>query len=92
MKNVGILESREIARVAYLGQITNIGTGCVQKLLKELSQECRDIGVRDCVREKGCCLRVARNRTGSIFRPNNEYWKWSRAKIIKGALLGGLGY
>ena len=25
-------ESREIARVAYLGQITNIGSGCAQKL------------------------------------------------------------
>ena len=26
-KNVAISESREIARVAYLGQITNIGSG-----------------------------------------------------------------
>ena len=26
---------------------------------------------------------------GSLFRPNNEYWKRSRTKIIKGALLGG---
>ena len=28
---------------------------------------------------------------GSIFRPNNEYWMRSRSKIIKGALLGGVG-
>ena len=27
----------------------------------------------------------------SIFRPNNEYWKRSRTKIIKGALPGGDG-
>ena len=27
-----VTESREIARIAYLGQITNIGSGRVQKL------------------------------------------------------------
>ena len=27
-----------------------------------------------------------RNPTGSIFRPNNEYWKRARTKIIKVAL------
>ena len=27
-----------------------------------------------------------RNRTGSIFRPNNESWKQSRTKIMKVAL------
>ena len=34
-------------------------------------------------RECGCRLGIARNRTGSIFRPNNKYSKRSRAKIIK---------
>ena len=38
--------------------------------------------------ECGCRLGIARNRTGSIFRPNNKYWKQSRAKIIKGVLPG----
>ena len=51
-----------------------------------------DISVRDWSREKGCHLRIARNHTGSIFRANNEYWKWSCTKIIKGALQGGPGY
>ena len=31
------------------------------------------------------------NRMDSIFRPNNEYWKRSRAKSWKGALSGGVG-
>ena len=76
---VAVSESREIALVAYLGQITSIGSGRAVKLKKELSREGRDI----CVREKGCRLRIVRNRTGSIFRLNNENWKRSRTKIIK---------
>ena len=31
-KKVAASKSHEIAQVAYLGQITNIGSGCVQKL------------------------------------------------------------
>ena len=91
-KMVAVSESRGIALVAYLGQITNIGSGRVQKLLKESSRECRDISVRDWARENGGRLEILRNRMGSIFRPYNEYWKRSRAKSIKGALLGGPGY
>ena len=41
--------------------------------------------------EKGCPLRIAQNRTGGIFRPNNEYRKRSHAKFIKGELPGGDG-
>ena len=48
--------------------------------------------MRDCARYKGCHLRIARNHTGSIFMPNNDYWKRSREKILKSALLGGQGY
>ena len=40
-------------------------------------------------RENSCSLRIVRNRTGSIIRPNNEYWKRSHANILKGALPGG---
>ena len=36
---VALLEPREIARVAYLGQITIIGSGRVRKLKKERSWE-----------------------------------------------------
>ena len=52
----------------------------------------QDISVRDKLLEKGCSLRVARNRMDSIFRPNKEYKKQSRVKTIKEALLGGPGY
>ena len=44
--------------------------------------------MRDTLLEKGCRLRIARILLGSIFRPNKEYRKRSRAKIIKGALSG----
>ena len=91
-KKVAVLESREIAQVAYLGQITNIESGRAQKLSKECSREGREISVRDWAREKGCRLRIVRNRVCSIFRGNNEYSKRSRVKIIKGALPGGPGY
>ena len=47
--------------------------------------------MRDWAREKGCRLIIARNRTGSIFRPNNKYWKRSRTKIVNGTLPGGDG-
>ena len=91
-ESVAVSELCEIARVAYLGQITNIGSGRAWKLLKERCREGRDISVHDWAHEKGCRLRIARNQTGSIFRPNNEYWKPLRVKIIKGALPGGLRY
>ena len=35
---------------------------------------------------------LRQNCKGSIFRPNNEYKKRSRAKVIKIALPGGPGY
>ena len=89
---LGLSELREIARVAYFGQITIIGSGRERKLLKVRSHGGRDINVHDCAGEKDCSLRIARNRMGSIFRPNNEYLMRSHAKIIKRALLGGPGY
>ena len=52
MKKVAVSKSREIARVAYLRQITMIGSGCARKLEKERSGEGQDISVR----EKGCPL------------------------------------
>ena len=64
----------------------------MRKFQKERYQEDRDISVRDELLEKDCRLRIVENRTGSIFMPNNNYWKWLRAKIIKGALPGWLGY
>ena len=73
-KKVAVSESHEITRLAYLGEITNIGGGRARKLLKECSWEGRDISLRDWARERGDPLGLARNRTGSIFRPNNEYW------------------
>ena len=91
-KKVAVSKSREIAWVAYLGQITNIRNGRTWKLLKERSRDDRETNMRDCACEKGCRLKIAGNRTGSIFRPNNGYWKRSRAKIIIGALFRGLGY
>ena len=87
-KKVAASESREIALVAYFGQITIIRSGRTQKLKQERSQEGRDISVRG----KGCHLRIAQNRTCTIFRPNNEYWKQSRAKIINGVIPGGSRY
>ena len=92
MKKVAVSESHEMARVAYFGQITNIGRGRAQKLLKECSREVRDISVCGCAREKGWYLRITRNRIDSKFRPNNDYRMQSRAKIIKGAVPGGLGH
>ena len=82
-KKVAIYDSQEITKVAYLCQITNIGSDRPRKLLNEGSQEGRDIRVRNLASEKDCRLRIARNCTGSIFRPSNEYWKQSHAKIIK---------
>ena len=88
-KKVAISKLLEIAWVAYLGRITNIGSGHAQKLLMERSGESRDISVRDKLLEKVCRTRIVQNRMGSIFKPNNEYLKRSHAKIIKGALPGG---
>ena len=92
VKKVAVSKSREIARVAYLGQITNIGSCCARKFEKERSQEEQDISVGDKLLEIDCRLRIARNRSGRIFRSNNEYWKQSRSKVINGALQGGPGY
>ena len=72
VKRVAILESREIARVAYYGQIMNIERDHTEKLIKEISWEGRDISVREWVHENGSHLRIARNRMSSIFWPNNE--------------------
>ena len=66
VKKVAVSESREIARVAYLGQITNVGNGRARKLLKERSREGRDISVREWAREKVSRLGIARNRTGGV--------------------------
>ena len=51
-KKVAVAESCEIARVAYLGQIINIGSGRAQKLPKGRSREDRDISMRDWACEK----------------------------------------
>ena len=91
-KKVAVPDLRKIALVAFLGEIMKIGSGRALKLLKEHSREGRDIRVGDRAREKDCRLRIARNCMGIIFRPNNEYRKWSPAKIIKGALSIGSGY
>ena len=56
-KKVAVSLSHEIEQVAYLGQITNIGSSRVRKLLKKRSRESWDISVRDWAREKGFRLR-----------------------------------
>ena len=38
-KKVAVSKSREIARVAYSGRITNIGSSCARKLYTELYRE-----------------------------------------------------
>ena len=86
-KKVSISESREIALVAYIGQITSIKSGC-----KERCQEGQDIRVGDWARKNVCRFRIARNHTCSIYRQNIEYWKRLHANITKGALLGGPHY
>ena len=48
--------------------------------------------MNDMLLKNGCRLKIARNRIGNIFRPNNEYWKQLHVKIIKGALPGGPVY
>ena len=57
-KKVTVSESREIIRIAYLGQILIIGSGRMRKLSKEHSLEGRDIGVCDKLIVKGCRLRI----------------------------------
>ena len=59
-KEVAVLESCKIARVAYLGQKTNIRSGHARKLQKDLFREGRDISVHDKLLEKGCRLRITR--------------------------------
>ena len=91
-EKVAVSDLPKIARVVYLGQITNIESGCARELKNERSRDGRDISIRNYTHEKGCCLRIAQNRTGSIFRPNNEYSKRSCVKIFKGALPEGPKY
>ena len=91
-KKVAISESHEIAHVDYLGQIMNIESSRARKLFKECSRKGSEISMHDWAREKGCHLRITRNRTSSIFRPYNKNWKRLRSKIIKGAPSGGPGY
>ena len=64
----------------------------LEAVARENYKKGRDVIVSDWARENGCRLGIARNRTGSIFRPNNKYWIQSRAKIIKGELPEGTGY
>ena len=45
--------------------------------------------MRDKLLKTGFRLRIVQNLSGSIFRPNDEYWKWLHAKIVKGALPQG---
>ena len=71
-KKVAVSESREIIRVAYLGQ----------KLILE-AVACKNY-------ERSACERAG--MLACAIRPNNEYWKQSCAKIIKGALPRGPGY
>ena len=92
LEKVAASKSHEITQIAHLGQIANIGVGRARKLLKVHSREGRDISVRDWALENCCPLRIGRIRTGSIFRPNNDFWKQSCAKIIKGTLSGASGY
>ena len=80
-KKFAVSESHGIARVAYLGQIMITKSGRTPKFSKERTREGRDISVRDKPLRKGCHLRIARNHTGSIFRPNNDDWKRSQAKF-----------
>ena len=82
-KNVVLSEPCEIAQVAYFGQITNVGSGRARKLQKDRSRDGWDFSVHDCACEKGRRLRIEQNCTGPVFRPINDYWEWSRAKIIK---------
>ena len=42
-----------------------------------------DISKRDCAREKVCHRKIAQNRTGSIFWPNNDCWMRLCAKLDK---------
>ena len=55
-KKLAVSESRESARGAYFGKITNIGSGRTRKLKKELSQADQDISVRDGACENYCPL------------------------------------
>ena len=87
-----VSESREMALIALIGQIMNIGSGRARKFQMERSRDGLKISMRDKLLEKGCSIKITRDRTGSIFRPNNEYWKWSGEKIINRALSGGPGY
>ena len=45
-KKVAVTELREIARVSYVGQITNMGSGRTRKLYKVRFWVGRDISVR----------------------------------------------
>ena len=69
-KKVQVSELHEIAPVASLGKIKNIGSDNARKFKKECSREQRQINERERVREKGSSLRIARNPTSCNIRPN----------------------
>ena len=69
-KVVAVSELPEIAPVASIGQINNIGCDHMSKFKKEGSREQRQNNKRERACKIGLSLRLARNRTSSIFRPN----------------------
>ena len=69
-EKVAVLELREIAPIVSLGQINNIVSDRPRKFKKVCPQEQSQINERECTREKCWSLRIARNRTSSIIRPN----------------------
>ena len=66
-KNFAIPKLREIARVAYFGQITSIESSRARKLEKVRSQKSGDVSMRDWARDSGCRLRIMRNCVGNII-------------------------
>ena len=69
-KKVVVSELHEIALVASLGQINNIGSDRVRKFKMECSQVQWQIKESERAREKCWSHRIARNRSSSIIRPN----------------------
>ena len=84
-----ITDSREIAWVPQLGQMTKIGGDRVRKLQAVCSQVDREIW--ECVRSRQKFDRhgIVQNFTGTTIRPNEDDGMRSRAKISIGELLGG---
>ena len=58
-KKVVVLELHEIALIASLDQINNIGSNRARKFKKECTWEQRQIEEHERSREKGSCLRIA---------------------------------